>query len=260
MPKVTKIMLLNNNALNALQISVRQLDNKKKKKTGTRPLASHWIGLRQNFDNNDYFALLSGFTVGFAIWFMLSIFFQPYRSYPYGSSDGRIPAQEYISPSNTLIGNVNQRQIVAGSQSIAPMPSISENQTLDHDLPTVFSRSDMQWLTTSSTDMRTQSPLNTSSPRSKMPPLYPSQPTPPNVSLLQQSSLDDSPSASLGRHQFRQQTTPGTSSQAAPSSRSKKASSSNPTKPKGTPGRKRKFQDHEVRAVTCILLTNNKLL
>jgi len=124
------------------------------------------------------------------------------------------------------------------------MPGVPDSQ--HHDLPTVVSRSDLQWLTTSSTDMRTQSPLNTSSPRPKMPPLYPNRSTPPNVSLVAQGTLDDVPSntATISHLQFPQSGfTDGASLQ-----RSKKSSaaSTNPPKKKGTPGRKRKFQDHEV--------------
>ena len=130
------------------------------------------------------------------------------------------------------------------------MPVAQDNQ--HHDLPTVAARSDLQWLTTSSTDMRTQSPLNTSSPRPKMPPLYPSQSTPPNVSLLPQGPLDDVPTSSaaaIGHLQFSQSAFAGdvAAQLVPPIPRSKKSSSAaDPPKKKGTPGRKRKFQDHEV--------------
>ena len=143
----------------------------------------------------------------------------------------------------------NESQIAPGSRAVVAMP-VSQNSQ-HNDLTTVVARSDLQWMTTSSTDMRTQSPLNTSSPRPKMPPIYQSQVTSSNISLIAQRSLDDETSGAgaLGHHQFAQSSYGrGTSQIVPPLQRSKKtaAASTNPPKKKGTPGRKRKFQDHEV--------------
>ena len=173
------------------------------------------------------------------------------RPYSYAPSDLRIHPQIYSSPS---IGFDNQdvRHIVP-SQQVTAMPSIQENSQLaSHDLNTISSRRDLQWLTTTSTDMRTQSPFSTSSPHPSIPTYYPSQPTPPNITLNPQSSFDEPPSvgASMSHSQFvpAAYSTANLPPSTSRSQKAKKASSSNPTKPKGTPGRKRKFQDHEVRS------------
>ena len=128
-----------------------------------------------------------------------------------------------------------------------------DNPRVIHDLSTISRRSDLDWLTTTNTEIRTQSPHNTSSPR---PPMYPSQPTPPNVAINPQRSGENpsSSAATSGHPHFRHHDLSG--NLRSQSRGNKKGSSSNPSKPKGTPGRKRKFQDHEVKTFFTIIIYN----
>jgi len=113
-------------------------------------------------------------------------------------------------------------------------------------LPDIFNSSDMQWITSSCTDVRLQSPVNTTS-KSKTSSATSSQTLTSQTNSSEKtgklSSLITVAASTLFKSDESMKTKTSTSSQS-----SKSGSNPVPIKRKGTPGRKRKYQDHEVRA------------
>ena len=105
-------------------------------------------------------------------------------------------------------------------------------------LPGIVSSSDMQWITSSCTDVRIRSPSSTSSKS-----------TSSSVISLQSKSYSEK------NDKLSQLTSATTAHSLLNSNETSKSKTSEtnlmPAKPKGTPGRKRKYQDHEVRKHNC---------
>lgn len=118
-------------------------------------------------------------------------------------------------------------------------------QFLQQESPSIATSTELDWITTSNTDIKIQSPLDPSSPRTSMSPLYSSR---SKSSMLIQSSGSSfersSPDVSISHHEF------PTSSDSMGKYTNATSPAVKPVEPpkktKGTPGRKRKFQDHEV--------------
>ena len=137
------------------------------------------------------------------------------------------------------------RENIDANEDFTQAPNAADNfqnSLLDRKvLPEILNCFDMQWITSSSTDVRIQSPVNTS-PKSSTAPAHPyqslSSPAEPTrtKNIAKPDSVDRNPCQPTNQVESTKTSTP----QAKPIS--KPISS----KPKGTPGRKRKYQDHEV--------------
>jgi len=195
--------------------------------------------------------------------------FQVYGSHPF--SDSTIPSQHSFDSTQSAFGSDvtqlggNPQQILgiqAGqgyveSSQGSPMPGSHPS-----DLPVVLNRPDLQWLvTTSNVDIRTLTPPNTvSSPHVGMPPRYHAQPGSPSTQPVGHHMMDDrsTSSATISHHHIlpRYQNASERPTQSTAAKRGTTVAGQ--TKPKGTPGRKRKVPDHEV----CVTLRrlNSRLL
>ncbi|XP_076816259.1 uncharacterized protein LOC143462102 [Clavelina lepadiformis] len=179
---------------------------------------------------------------------------QAYRPYTYGATvETSIPPHLYDSTISSPGGYGSQGDLrqIGGSQPILGMSGYGENQlNSHHDLPAIINRPDLQWITTSNTDLRTQSPNNSSSPRINPPPAYNNHTSPPNRTVHPQSSLEDAASSTaiITHHHLSAHGFSSASANPPPLQRVRKKTpiGTIPPKPKGTPGRKRKFQDHEL--------------
>uniref|UniRef100_H2YSV4 BZIP domain-containing protein n=1 Tax=Ciona savignyi TaxID=51511 RepID=H2YSV4_CIOSA len=149
---------------------------------------------------------------------------QTLRTYPYG------PPSDLGYPQPLYGSSGDLRQIPQPMAGIPPGYEHNANQT--HDLPTIIRRPDLQWLvTTSNVGLRTRTPPNTvsSSHVGRM------EETSSSVTI----SHHDLPNQRFQADQFPPPLQRSTNKRA-------KLDSSGQTRPKGTPGRKRKFQDHEL--------------
>ncbi|XP_078491965.1 transcription factor protein isoform X1 [Ciona intestinalis] len=153
---------------------------------------------------------------------------QSLRAYPYGPASDLGIHQPLYGSSGDL------RQIQQPMAGIPPSyGEATHNQS--HDLPTVMSRPDLQWLvTTSNVGMRTRTPPNTVSS--------------PHVGRTDESSAITISHHDLPHHRFQQGELPPPLQRTNTGNKRVKmeANSAVPPRPKGTPGRKRKFQDHEL--------------
>ena len=122
---------------------------------------------------------------------------------------------------------------------------VNPAQFPQHDLPAIATSTDLQWITTSDTNIRLQSPLDPSSPKTSISPSYSSRSTSSTLFSSEYRSLDSAPEVTISHHKFSSQ-----SDNAVEDNLGKKLPEKAPEPPKktkGTPGRKRKFQDHEVK-------------